>query len=121
MPDETPRLLIVEDEVLIAMDLEVMVQQLGCTVLGPFASPDKAICSVRDNRIAGAVLDINLGGARVWSVAEVLEELGIPFALASGYSTNEVPERFRSHAVLSKPLTIRTLRSALIGMGVIAA
>lgn len=79
--------LIVEDEFLIAMDVEMMLEQNGHAVLATAPSVEKALSLLEDARPDVALLDLNLRGQLVFPVAERLRNLGIPFVLASAYGS----------------------------------
>ena len=117
MAEEKPRILVVEDDFLIAMDVEHMVAKAGCAPLGPVSNVEAGLEAVRQNDLDGAVLDVNLGDERVWTVADLLRERGVPFILATGYSTVEVPERFSGCRILHKPLKEESLSAALAAIG----
>jgi CheY-like chemotaxis protein len=114
-----PRVLIVEDSALVAMEAEALLSECGCSVVGPVATVARGLATVQQTDLDGALLDINLGEERVWPVAELLEQRGVPFLLATGYDASEVPTRFRERPLLSKPLTQRALQQALAKIGVI--
>ncbi|MFZ5746876.1 MAG: response regulator [Pseudomonadota bacterium] len=80
------RVLVVEDEPIIAMCLEDILENLGCTVLGPARTVADSLRLVEDEAPDLAILDINLGGERSYDLAERLTKLSVPFAFASGYS-----------------------------------
>ena len=110
-PDSSRRLcglpvLVVEDEVLIAMQIEDAVVQAGGAVVGPAASVAEAVDLVVGQTPAAAILDVNLGGGeRSFAVADVLMAKGIAFAFCTGYAgVADLPERFRGATVLAKPL-----------------
>jgi len=113
LTERKPQLLIVEDDVFIAMDVEHMVGACGCVPVGPVANVESGLAAVRQNDLDGAVLDVNLGDERVWPVADLLQEHGVPFILSTGYSTAEVPERFAACQVLHKPMREEDLAAAL--------
>lgn len=96
-----------------------MVEARHCVVIGPVATVGAAMAVVRDAKISGAVLDVNLGGDRVWPVAAMLDERGIPYVFATGCGCFEMPPQFRSRRVIAKPVTERALCEALdaIGLG----
>jgi DNA-binding NarL/FixJ family response regulator len=98
--------MIVEDEPLIAMALEMLVQdEDGGVVVGPYASVSAALAGVVNTaRIDVAMLDCNLGRETVWLVADALTARGIPFAFTSGQGIKDIPERFGSSEVLMKPV-----------------
>src|SRR3954452_13708464 len=79
------RVLVVEDEAMIAMLVEDMVLDFGSEVVGPAARMDEAIRLARHAELDAAILDINVGGTVVFPVADVLRERGIPFIFATGY------------------------------------
>ncbi|MPY68643.1 MAG: response regulator [Alphaproteobacteria bacterium] len=115
-----PRVLVVEDNLLIAMETESLVEECGCAVVGPAASVSEALHVAGYTGLEGAVLDINLDRERVWPVAEVLKERGVPFVFATAYSGAEVPERFMHHTLLTKPLERDSLLEALREIGTIS-
>ena len=98
--------LVVEDEVLIAMQIEDAVVQAGGAVVGPASSVAEAVDLIVAQAPAAAVLDVNLGGGqRSFAVADILLAKHIPFAFCTGYAgVADLPERFRGAAVLAKPL-----------------
>ena len=82
------RVLVIEDEMLVAMLIEDNLLSAGASTLGPKATLEDALQAVRDpgmGMLDAAVLDLNLNGAMSWPVAEVLIERGIPFVIATGY------------------------------------
>lgn len=97
------RVLIVEDEVLIAMNLEDMLNELGHEVVGQATRIDKAMELARESDIDFAVLDINLVGKQSFPVADILRERGIPFAFASGNGPEGLIDRYRDVPALQKP------------------
>lgn len=97
------RILLVEDEALVAMLLEDMVLDLGATVIGPESQLDLAILCAETEAIDAAILDINLGGKRSYGVADVLRLRGIPYAFATGYGVLGVDSTHRGVPVLMKP------------------
>jgi CheY-like chemotaxis protein len=112
--DEMPsgqgkRILIVEDEFLIAIHAADVMEGLGFTVLGPVATIDQALTIVMEGGFDGAILDVNLSGSLIFPVAEALEERGIPFILTSGYEATGLPERWRERPHLRKPVIEREL------------
>jgi CheY-like chemotaxis protein len=99
------RILLVEDEALVAMLLEDMVLALGATVVGPESRVDQAIASAETADLDAAILDINLGGQRSYAVADALRRRGVPFAFATGYGAVGVDVAHRDVPVLVKPYT----------------
>ncbi|MEA2782601.1 MAG: hypothetical protein QOK29_4145, partial [Rhodospirillaceae bacterium] len=105
------RILLVEDELLVSMALESTLQDSGATVIGPLARVKQALEAARREQIDAAVLDINLAGEKVFPVADLLAERGIPFVFYTGYSQDTLPLSHRSRPILSKTSTMSTLLS----------
>lgn len=121
MSEDRPRVLVVEDDLLVAMLVTDLVAQCDCLVVGPVGSVGDALAAVREDALDGAVLDINLHGERVWPVAELLEECGIPFIFATGYNEGDIPERFRTRPRIAKPVTNVSVEHALRAAGTLPA
>lgn len=102
-PLNQTRILVVEDETLLAMELEQILQAAGYTIIGPYTNLKSAADVSRREAINFAVLDINLNGEMVYPLADQLSAQGIPFILMTGYDTSNLPERFRSAPRVSKP------------------
>jgi len=100
------RLLIVEDEYLLASDLAEALVAQGAEVVGPAASVGEALDMVekQGDRIDGAVLDINLRNERVYPVADELSKRGVPFAFTTGYDKVIIPESYKSTPRFEKPV-----------------
>lgn len=98
------RVLVVEDETLIAMDIEAALQALGCAVIGPTGKLETAL-QLANSDLDAAILDVTIRGGKVFPVAERLLALGIPFVLASGYGDWALPEHLRDQPRLTKPFT----------------
>lgn len=107
------RVLIVEDEAIIAMDLEMMLQDEGCTVVGTVASVAAALATVQKETIDCAFLDINLGHEQVFPVADALAKAGVPFALLSGHTKAVVPPEHIGRPALPKPYLKRDVLKIL--------
>ena len=102
------RILVVEDAFPVAELIEGMLGTLRCEVVGPVGRLDRAVRMARAERLDGAILDVNLGGADVAPVAEVLEARGLPFFFATGYEgVGDLPARFHGRPALKKPFTLR--------------
>ena len=108
------RLLVVEDEYLIAMDIKRTLERQEVEVIGPVASVTDALDLLNaDRAIDGGVLDINLGGETVFSVCDVLQSLDIPFVFTTGYNAEDVPEVWRNITRLEKPVNPAQIMRAL--------
>jgi CheY-like chemotaxis protein len=104
------RVMVVEDEALVAMVVSDAMTELGYQVVGPFSRPPDAIAAVKDGNIAAAILDINLAGTPVYPVAEKLTRRGIPFVFVTGYGIESIDKRFSDIPVLQKPIERETLQ-----------
>ncbi|SFK00790.1 response regulator [Bradyrhizobium sp. Gha] len=83
--DDAPRILVVEDEYLIALELDTELRAAGYRVIGPVPDIDGALELLKVERPDAAVLDVNLAGKWITPVAETLRSMSVPFILASGY------------------------------------
>jgi CheY-like chemotaxis protein len=99
------RVLVVEDETLVAMMLEDMLQEIGCTVVGPVGSRSAALRLLDDggDGLDLALLDVNLGGETAYEIADALTRRGIPFIFVSGYGAGGLDRRYAGAVVLAKP------------------
>jgi CheY-like chemotaxis protein len=121
MTDTSPgpiRILVVEDEFLLADAMTDALTELGLEVVGPVGGLAEALALVATATIDCAILDINLRGEMVFPVADVLAARGVPYVFATGYQQDGIPERFNHAPTLSKPVDIRALRSLLAAAGV---
>jgi len=107
------RILVVEDEVLVAALLEDRLEALGCNVIGPAMSVGEALELLKGDDIDAAVLDVNLGGEKVFPVADALAAKDIPFIFATAYGASGVDARHSRREILDKPYQERALEHAL--------
>jgi DNA-binding NarL/FixJ family response regulator len=80
------RIMIVEDEMLVAMELEALLAEQGCAVIGPAPTADRALALLAEGLPDAAILDVNLNGQTATPVAAALRAQNVPFLLATGYS-----------------------------------
>lgn len=106
------RILLVEDEFLVAMMAEDMLAELGARPVGPAHRLEEGLALAREAELDGAVLDINLGGARSDAIAEVLAARGVPFVFATGYGRSAAPAGLEAE-VIDKPYSLEKLSAAL--------
>ena len=97
------RVLVVEDEVIVAWLLEDMLAELGCRVVGPAASVKKALAMIESDAIDVAVLDVNLNGEMSYPIADALAARGVPFVFVTGYDKDRMLDGYRTFPVLQKP------------------
>ena len=108
------RILVVEDEALAALQLEDMLTDLGCTVIGPAARVRQALDLLERQAIDAAVLDLNVAGELVYPVADRLTDRGIPFLFVTGYRASALTEAYRTRPLLQKPFHLPQLRQAIL-------
>jgi CheY-like chemotaxis protein len=108
------RILVVEDEVLVATTIECEMQFAGAEVVGPAYTLDEAL-ELAVETIDVAVLDINLNGAKVWPVARKLRERGVPyvFASANAFGPDAVPSDFAAAPRFDKPVRMNAMLRTL--------
>src|SRR4051794_8346175 len=97
------RILVVEDEALIAMDLERIVRRAGCEVLGPVGRAEEARRLAAEGRPDAAILDIELADGDSFAVADALARRRVPFVFVTGSAPAALPERFRGRPLIRKP------------------
>ena len=103
------RILVVEDEFLIALDITGALEQGGLVVIGPLASVRDALATIERESVDGALLDANLGGESVGQVADALFVRGVPFAFVSGYGREQLPAQHKGAPLIAKPFTSEDL------------
>ncbi|MCC6920164.1 MAG: response regulator [Alphaproteobacteria bacterium] len=112
------RILVVEDEAIVAMLLENILEDIGCTPVGPALTLEQAhTLSTAEEPPDAAILDVNLRGERVYPVAEVLRDRGVPIIFATGYGEGGLDSAWRGRPTVQKPYTmddiVRTLSRVL--------
>jgi two-component SAPR family response regulator len=108
------RVLIVEDESLLGMELEALLKEDGCEVLGPASTVEWALDLIYEGEPDLALLDVNLKGVRAIPVAAALRERGVPFVLITGYSRAQTSEpELRTAPRVDKPVDGRDLKRAV--------
>ena len=114
MPDARPlKVLVVEDESLVALDIESMLEEMGCKVVASVPRLVKALDLASRLDFDLAVLDINLAGEVVYPLAFRLAARGIPFLFSTGYSTSTLPPELRDRPILKKPVMLASLKRAV--------
>jgi DNA-binding response OmpR family regulator len=108
------RILVAEDEYLIADDLRTALTAAGAEVVGPYPTVSDTLKSLEcDTGIDAAVLDVNLRGDMIFPVADLLRTRGVPFIFATGYDQWSLPDRFSDAVRLEKPLNPERVSQAL--------
>ncbi len=118
---ETPsltglRFLVVEDEAMVAMLVEDMLTDLGCVVVDVAGTVSRGVALAGNPSLAldAAILDVNLGGEKVYPVAQALAARDVPFVFSTGYGLAGIDADFAHVPVLSKPYELRVLESVLL-------
>jgi CheY-like chemotaxis protein len=106
-------ILVVEDDYILAMDMRLTLEDVGAEVVGPVGTVRDALRMAETEDIDAAVLDINLHGEFVFSVAERLQDRGVPFAFTTGYEGDILPERFCATPRHQKPVSAEAVVNAL--------
>ena len=107
------RILVVEDEPLVAMNLSKSLIELGFDVVGPYSTLAKAAAAAVETEVDAALLDVNLSGKAVYPVADILASKNVPFAFITGYGTGALPGKYANAPVLQKPVDQSTLQHLL--------
>ena len=107
------RVLVVEDEWLIAEQITTALEEAGYEVVGPVGRLGQALALLDGTPIDVAVIDVNVHEDRSFSLAAELSRLAIPFAFLSGYSSGDLPSRFSQTPLLQKPVNAERLRSCV--------
>ena len=110
---EGRRILVVEDEYLIAMEVEDMLRDLGAEVVGPFGRLEPALAAVHREELHGAVLDVKLDGDTTDQLAAALVSKGIPVLLTTGFESEQLPPTLQELPRLGKPFDEQELRDMI--------
>jgi PAS domain S-box-containing protein len=108
------RLLLVEDEILVAMMMRDILTDLGFTVVGPFSRLSEAMVAAVHENIDAGIIDINLGGEFVYPVADVLAARKLPFVFVTGYGVESIDGRFAHVPIVKKPVQRQALQSIFL-------
>jgi two-component sensor histidine kinase/DNA-binding response OmpR family regulator len=107
------RVLVVEDETLVAMMMKDMLVELDFEVVGPFSNLGDAAAGLLVDGIAAAVLDVNVGGESIYPLAVRIAERGVPLIFVTGYTREAIDDRFAAVPVLQKPIERDAIRRVL--------
>jgi len=108
------RVMLVEDESLIAMMMEQTLSDLGYDVVGPFGTVREAIEAIECEPVDAAILDINLGGEMAYPIARILQAKDVPFIFMTGYGTETIAVPFPNARIFQKPLDREVLRELFV-------
>jgi len=110
------RILVVEDDYMLADDLRRDLERLGACVVGPAARVSDALRLLgSEGALDGAVLDVNLGGEKVFPVADALRARGIRFVFSTGYEEWALPDAYKEVPRCEKPIDVARIAEALFG------
>jgi CheY-like chemotaxis protein len=107
------RVLVVEDQFLVAEDIGSLLEGLGCIVVGPHGRLATALPAARTEALDAGVLDVNLDDGIVDPVAAELARRGIPFLFVTGYVRQDLSQQFRDRPVLAKPFGAQDMEAAI--------
>jgi two-component sensor histidine kinase/CheY-like chemotaxis protein len=108
------RVLLVEDEILVAMMMRDILSELGFSVVGPFSRVAEAMVAAVHEEFDAGIIDINLGGEFVYPVADVLVARKVPFVFITGYGVESIDSRFANVPILKKPIQRQVLQSIFV-------
>lgn len=98
-------ILVVEDDLVVALDMADMVKEVGGEVIGPVGQLAQGLALTESEELAGAILDVNLGSEDTFALADRLLADGVPVIFATGYDAMMLPERFVDCPRLTKPFS----------------
>jgi CheY-like chemotaxis protein len=106
---------LVEDEVLVAAIVEDMLAEFGCVLAGAATTVDEALTALKATPdIDAAILDVNLGGEKVFPVADLLSARGVPLVFSTGYGPADLAMRYPASRLLHKPYRPEALAQVLV-------
>jgi CheY-like chemotaxis protein len=107
------RILLVEDEAMIAMLVEDMLEDLGHELVNVATRREEALAAAANLAIDLAILDLNLGGVLTYPAADVLAKRGVPFIFATGYGSGGIKDAYSTRPTLQKPFNMEALGYAI--------
>jgi CheY-like chemotaxis protein len=108
------QVLVVEDELLLALMLEDMLADFGCVVAGPAETVAKALSLIAATAdIDAAILDVHIGGEMIFPVADALRDRHVPFVFSTGFGPSDLATRYPDTPLLAKPYPPEALAATL--------
>ncbi len=107
------RILVVEDEYLLAAELAQELANAGADVLGPVPTIEQALAVLSDTMPHGAILDVNLSGVPVFPLADTLIKRGVSLVFTTGYDADTLPDRFADVPICGKPINIALVKATI--------
>jgi DNA-binding response OmpR family regulator len=114
------RVLVVEDEFLIAAMVQDMLSDLGYDCLGPLITLEAGVAAAASEQFEAAIINLVIQGRHSYEIVEILAARGIPFCFASGLGKEDVSEPWRDRPFLTKPYTLANVRDFLLGISQVA-
>lgn len=112
---EGRRILVLEDDYWIVLDLVRELTENGAEVVGPFGNIDEALAAIEQNTsLDGAILDVNVQGREAFGVADILLSREIPLVFATGYAVSDIPVTYGGIPVFQKPVDVTAITNALL-------
>jgi two-component sensor histidine kinase/DNA-binding response OmpR family regulator len=115
------RILLVEDEALVAMMIQECLTECGHSVIGPISRAADALQVAKEGDYDAAILDINLGDGMAYPVADIVSARGVPFVFVTGYEADAIDERFSTVPILPKPIERQMLERLFVASPAAAA
>jgi two-component SAPR family response regulator len=112
------RILVVEDEVILAMEIVAEIEDNNGVVLGPVATLDAGIAALQEQKPDACIVNINLGREKVYDLADRLIDEDVPFVFASSEPRAAIPDRFNDIPLHTKPINMVEAAAALMRIGV---
>ncbi len=110
VPRVAKRILLVEDEALVALMMHEVLRRQGLTVIGPVSTVHEALSLAAEEHVDGAILDVNLNGQSIYPVADLLASRATPFVFVTGYHVSGIDHRYAHVPVLEKPISSKQIR-----------
>lgn len=110
------RVLLVEDEILIGLEIALVLEEAGAAVIGPVATVPEALKAIAVNRLDAAVLDVRLGAQEVFPAAEALAKLDVPFIFHTGHADGAMLAAWPGRLILRKPVAPEAIVAGLVDL-----
>jgi CheY-like chemotaxis protein len=107
------RILVIEDSPVVAPFAAELLEEVGCTVVGPAPNLAAARELIENASFDAALLDVHIRGERIFPICEVLAARGVPFVLTSGYADWSMPEKWQDRPRLQKPYRLEQMQHAM--------
>lgn len=99
------RVLVAEDSLIVARELQATLEDLGCIVFGPYGKLEQVVDAITRQQFDLAVLDVDLRGENIFPAADMLVERNTPFIFSTGFNSGQIPDRYSNCPHLEKPTT----------------